>query len=277
MLTLVAAALHLTAAEPVAATPGAGDPDPPATVAEVVEAMIERYEGLWYRDFTFVQTVTYYDGDGAETRTETWYESLKIPGRLRIDVAPLGEGRTILYSHDVLYRFRGGEPESSNPSVHPLLLMGFDVCFMALEEVLAKLEGLGVALDRMHRTSWQGRPVWVLGAEAGDETSHQCWIDEERLVFVRQLNGGSEVQFNRYERMGRAWVAPEVVFINDGRITMLEEYYDMSIERELDDSAFLADGGVRPSWIPAGWAAGGRERARISGSARPGLRSRRLR
>ena len=252
MLTFVAAALHLTVQGPVAATRRAGDLNEPATVAEVVEAMIERYAGLWYRNFTFVQTVTFFDGDGTEARTETWYESLKIPGRLRIDVAPLEEGRTILYNDDVLYRFRGGELESSNPSVHPLLLMGFDVYFMALEEVLAKLEGLGVDLDRMHPASWQGRPVWVLGAEAGDETSHQFWIDRERLVFVRQLNGGSEVQFNRYERMGRAWVAPEVVFITGGRVTMLEEYYDMSIERDLDESAFLADGGVRPSWIPTG-------------------------
>ena len=37
--------------------------------------------------------------------------------------------------------------------------------------------------------------------------------------------------------------------MNGGKVTMLEEYYDMSIVRELDDSAFLPEGSVRPSWI----------------------------
>ncbi len=59
------------------------------TVAEVVEAMIERYVGLWYRDFTLVQTISYYDDDENVMRTETRYESIKMPGRLRIDVAPV--------------------------------------------------------------------------------------------------------------------------------------------------------------------------------------------
>ena len=222
------------------------------TVAEVVEAMIERYVGLWYRDFTFVQTISYYDDDENVTHKETWYESIKMPGRLRIDVAPVEQGRIIMFNDDMIYRFRGGELQGSNPTVHPLLLMGFDIYFLPAEEVLEKLEGLGVDLNTMHESTWQGRPVYVLGAEGGDETSHQFWIDQERLVFVRQINGESETRFNNYERMGGAWVSPEVVFMNGGKVTMLEEYYDMSIERELDDSAFLPEGSVRPSWIPGG-------------------------
>ena len=223
-----------------------------STVAEVVEAMIERYVGLWYRDFTFVQTTTYYDENEDVSRTETWYESIKMPGKLRIDVDPVEQGRIIMFNDDVIYRFQGGELQGSNPTVHPLLLMGFDIYFMPVEEVLEKLEGLGVDLDKMHVSSWQERAVYVLGAEEGDETSHQFWIDQERLVFVRQINGDSETQFNKYERMGRAWVSPEVVFMNAGKITLLEEYFDMSIERELDESAFLPEGSVRPAWISGG-------------------------
>ena len=224
----------------------------PETVAEVVEAMIERYVGMWYRDLTFVQTTTYYDADEAVSRTETWYESIRLPGKLRIDVAPTEQGRIIMFNDNTIYQFQGGELQGSQPTVHPLLLMGFDLYFMPVDEVLEKLEGLGVDLTKMHESTWQDRPVYVLGAEKGDETSHQFWIDRERLVFVRQINGDSETQFNKYERLGRAWVAPEVVFINAGKVTLLEEYDDMSITREVNESAFLPEGSVRPSWIPEG-------------------------
>jgi hypothetical protein len=224
----------------------------PETVAEVVEAMVERYVGMWYRDFTFVQTTSYYYDDENVSRTETWYESLRLPGKLRIDVAPVEQGRILMFNDDTFYQFQGGELQGSNPRVHPLLLMGFDIYFMPVDEVLEKLEGLGVDLDEMHESTWQDRPVYVLGAEEGDETSHQFWIDQERLVFVRQINGDSETQFNKYERLGGAWVSPEVVFMDGGKVTLLEEYSDMSIARELDESAFLPEGSVRPSWIPAG-------------------------
>ncbi len=248
---LIGAATPTTSAPSVVSDPGP-DQFAPETVAEVVEAMIERYVGMWYRDFTFVQTTSFYDAEENVSRTETWYESIRLPGKLRIDVDPVDQGRIIMFNDNTIYQFQGGELQGSQATVHPLLLMGFDVYFMPVYEVLEKLEGLGVDLDKMHESTWQDRPVYVLGADEGDETSHQFWIDQERLVFVREINGDSETQFNKYERLGRAWVAPEVVFMNAGKVTLLEEYYDMSVERELDDSAFLPEGSVRPSWIPEG-------------------------
>ena len=92
--------------------------------------------------------------------------------------------------------------------------------------------------------------MYVLGAEGGDETSHQFWIDQERLVFVRQLRGEQETQFNNYERLGGGWVAPEVVFLTAGKRTLLEQYRDIRTDHELNDDAFLAEGSRMHSWIP---------------------------
>ena len=222
----------------------------PETVEGVVEAMIERYVGMWYRDITFVQTTSYLDVEERVTRSEQWYESISLPGKLRIDVAPVGEGRVLIFNDEVFYQFEGGVLRGSSPQVHPLLLMGFDAYFMTVEDVLTRLEGLGVHLDRMHESMWQGRPVYVLGAERGDETSHQFWIDQERLVFVRQLRGEQETQFNNYERLGGGWVAPEVVFLTAGKRTLVEEYRDIRMDHDLEDNAFSAEGSRIPSWIP---------------------------
>lgn len=234
-------------------TPAPHDPHPaPESVRDVVEAMVERYEGEWYRDLTFVQTTSFYGADETVSRTEIWYESITLPGMLRVDVAPVEGRRSFIFRNDTVHRFAGGAHQGSQAGPHPLLLMGFDVYALSVEQTLAKLDILGVDAAVMHESTWQGRPVYVLGAEEGDLTSHQFWIDQERLVFVRQLQGPREVQFNNYERLGGGWIAPEVVFFNDGRRTLLEEYAEVRIDLAHDPEAFRADGGVRPAWVPSG-------------------------
>ncbi len=69
-------------------------------------------------------------------------------------------------------------------------------------------------------------------------------------MFVRQLRGEQETQFNNYERLGGGWVAPEVVFLTAGKRTLLEEYRDIRMDRDLEDNAFSAEGSRIPSWIP---------------------------
>src|SRR6478735_157960 len=57
---------------------------PPRSGTELVQQMHDRYAGKWYNALTFVQTTTFPDG-----RTETWYEAMTVPGKLRIDIAPV--------------------------------------------------------------------------------------------------------------------------------------------------------------------------------------------
>ena len=153
MITIALLAAHLLIGPRIQA---------PETVEGVVKAMIERYVGMWYRDITFVQTTSYYDADERVTRSEQWYESISLPGKLRIDVAPVREGRVLIFKDEVFHQFEGGVLRGSNPQVHPLLLMGFDAYFMTVEDVLTKLDGLGVDLDKMHESMWQGRPVYAV-------------------------------------------------------------------------------------------------------------------
>jgi hypothetical protein len=255
-----AAAAPVTASPPHAAATGtaaaaaAAAPLPP-TAEDVVRAMHERWAGTWYRTLTFVQKTTTYGPAGNVAGVETWYESMEMPGRLRIDVAPVGEGRVLLFRSDSLYVVQGGQgaaPAPPRPLVHGLLLMGFDVYHQPPEETLAKLAGLGVDLSSVHETTWQDRAVWVIGAAAGDETSNQFWVDRERLVFVRQLNGAREVRFNAYEPLGQAWISPEVAIFNEGRLVTLEEYSDMRVGMTFEDGVFDPARLTRPGWMPSG-------------------------
>jgi hypothetical protein len=83
--------------------------DPPRNGQELLALMHDRYAAKWYRTLTFTQKTTLPDG-----KVETWYEALELPGKLRIDIAPLDSMKTILFRNDSVYQFEGGG--SRNPS-----------------------------------------------------------------------------------------------------------------------------------------------------------------
>jgi hypothetical protein len=219
-------------------------PQPVASSApELVRMMHDRYDGQWYRTLTFVQRNSRYLANGSAD-TSTWYEALRVPSTLRIDIAPLSQKSGILFVHDSQYVIGGGRVTNAIASVHPLLVLAFDVYADPPERTAQRLKTLGFDLSRMHEDTWQGRSVYVVGAAKGDGRHKQFWIDRERLVFVRLLQPDrdttkvSEIQFNDYRQVGKGWVAPEVVFLTDGKPTFLERYEDVRADVALPDGTF---------------------------------------
>jgi hypothetical protein len=221
----------------------------PANGRELIKAMHDKYPA-WYATLTFVQKTT----DLRKNTVETWYEAARIPGMLRIDVAPIDSGKMILFRNDSIYQFGGGVLKASQPFVHPLMVLGFDVYRDPVERTIRRLEGLGFDLSKLREDSWQGRPVYVGGAAAGDTASRQFWIDKERLVFVRSLGTArsgalSETQFNKYEPLGEGWIAPEVVFKANGKTVITEEYSEMQADMKLPEALFDGSRYDEPGWV----------------------------
>ena len=225
--------------------------EPPRNGEELIQQMHDRYDGKWYRTLTFVQKTTLPNGS-----VETWYEALTAPGRLRIDVAPLDSMNTMIFRNDSLYDFRGGKLLRSKEMIHPLLVLGFDVYAQAPAVTVRKLQALKFDLSKLHETTWQGRPTYVVGAEAGDSTSPQFWIDKERLYFVRSLepsqkNPGTmlDTRFEKYQPMGDAWLEMEVVFLAGGEVKMREEYTEPRVGVALDPALYDTRQWTPPTWI----------------------------
>ncbi len=214
--------------------------------------MHARYHGKWYETLTFVQTTLFLK---PTPRTEIWYEAMRLPGLLRIDIAPVDSGNTLLFRADSLYQYRQSAFHAGRSLVHPLMVLGFDVYGDPPERTAAKLTALGFDLSRIHEAEWQGRPAYVVGAAKGDTTAAQFWIDRERLLFVRMLQpapnnaGISETLFNNYQRFGGGWVAVEVLFSLNGELTLKETYADVKVDVPLPDGLFDPDGYGRPGWV----------------------------
>jgi hypothetical protein len=223
----------------------------PKNGEELIALMRDRYAGKWYKTLTFIQKTTLADG-----KIETWYEALELPGKLRIDIAPLDSGRTLLFRNDSLYVFEQKKLKASQAFVHPLMVLGFDVYQAPVSETVRKLRDLRFDMSKLHQTTWQGRPTYVVGAERGDTTSPQFWIDAERLYFVRSLEPSkkdpsviNDTRFDKYIPLAGGWVEMEVLFLANGRQQVKEEYADPKPNVPLDPALFDPKSWTAPDWV----------------------------
>jgi hypothetical protein len=222
-------------------------PQPKDGIA-VLRAMHDRYAATWYQTMTFVQATTDEHGN-----VSTWYEGMTVPGFLRIDISPLDSGKAYLFRADSLYVIAADTVTTGGPFVHPLMVLGFDVYRQPVETTAAKLSALGIDLTKVREDVWQGRPVYVIGAAAGDTSSSQFWVDRDRLVFVRLIEprrgARTETQFNGYQPAGGGWVATEVVFFQNGKRMGSESYRDVKTDMTFPDAYFDPARFTRPGWV----------------------------
>lgn len=216
----------------------------PPSGRALVAAMHDRYVGKWYRTLSFVQLNTATNPTGAADHS-TWREYVALPGRLRIEFEPVDSANGLLFVHDSQFVFAGGRLTSATAFVHPLLVLGFDVYFDPAARTVSRLEQLGFDLATVHEDTWDGRPVYVVGAGSGDLRTRQFWVDRERLVCVRVLEPGrrdsartSDTRFNQYRAVDGAWLAAEMAFLVDGQQRWLEQYTAIQTALPLVDTLF---------------------------------------
>jgi len=213
--------------------------------------MHDRYAGKWYRTMSFTQKTTLGLASGGEL-VQTWYEAGMMPGRLRIDT-DLKSKSGQLFARDSVYVFTNGRLSSADTGSNPLLLLGFDVYAQPATRTISELRRRGFDLSVIHEGTWQGKPVYVVGAARGDTLSRQFWVDRDRLLFVRLIERGrqgrSDVRFNQYVETGGGWIAVEVVQLVNGRRRLLEEYSDVRTNVPLSDALFEPrQWGTAPHW-----------------------------
>ena len=221
---------------------------------QLVQAMQSKYAKSWYKTATFVQKTTNIDKDGNQ-KVETWYEAMSLPGSLRIDFTPTKDGNGILFSNGQVYSFKNGKVDTNRPFVHPPMVLGFDIYGLPQNDVMEKLKGLKFDLSIFREDTWQGRPVYVVGAKQGDLHSPQFWIDQKNLYFVRMLRPGGrdgaqtqETQFNKYVRLGGGWMSPEVIFKVDDKVVTTEEYSDLRANVKLPEKLFDPESFATVHW-----------------------------
>jgi len=211
---------------------------------DVLRAMHDRYTKSWYETLTFTQKSTTYNADGT-TKVETWYEAVRAPGRLRIDIGTAADNNGYLMVDGTLTIMRAGKESGTKPLENMLLVLGFDVYRQPSEKTADIAKAEGYDLKKIHEETWEGQPVYVVGAEKGDLQSKQFWVDKNRLLFMRLFEPSQkdpkqfqDIRFEDYRELAGGWVAARVEVYVDNKKTFSEEYSDIQGNPKLDPNTF---------------------------------------
>ena len=155
-----------------------------------------------------------------------------------------------VYAGDSFFVWHGDSVITRAATRNILLVIGFDVYRQPAETTLAVLDAEHFPMAPMHEETWEGRPVYVIGAAAGDLHSHQLWIDKDRLLFVRSIEPDDrdstktlDIRFDNYVKVGGGWLSERVEIYRDGKLVQREEYSDVRTNEAIDPQIFAPPAG----------------------------------
>ncbi len=216
-----------------------------ASGSAVVKAMHDLYAGKFVKTMSFLQNNTAYTSAGQEQHSQ-WYEHLEVPGKLRIAFLPATQRSGLVQVGDKVASFDNGIRVDFRPSVNPLLLLTADVYAAPVPTIMRGLDSLNVDTDVIRTDEWEGRPVYVVGAKAGDSTSNQMWIDAEKMLLLRFIQRGksterpmvSDIRVGGYKEIQGYQIPTEFLVIRNGRPVWREQYANVRINEDIPAGTF---------------------------------------
>ncbi len=210
----------------------------------VLRAMHDRYKTSWYDTLTFTQKSTTYNPDGT-TKVETWYEAALLPGKLRIDIGPPNDGNGYVMVDGTCDDHQGWQGNWNAAAGEYAASPRFDVYRQEPQTTIDVVKGQGYDLTKLREDTWEGHPVYVVGADKGDLQSRQFWVEKDTLLFVREMEPSrsdpktvDDIRFTDYRKLGGGWVAARVEVHADNKMVFSEEYSDIRANVKLDPAVF---------------------------------------
>src|SRR3569833_1362906 len=197
----------------------------------VLQKMYKRYHGKWHTTQSFNQTTEMYRKDTL-FKSQTWYEHILYPNKLRIDFDSLKSGNGIIFRADSTYVISKHKVERSVKNENELIFFLGGMYFVPFDQVLAHFKELHYDLSKFHTDTWKGKPMYVIGADKGDEKVYQHRIDQKKLVAVRFLKyeDGSKEEGTMEEQIpvkGGGWSEMLCKFYVNDHVLQIEKFHDV--------------------------------------------------
>lgn len=211
----------------------------------LVKGMHDRYAGKYLKTLSFLQNNTAYTTTGQEQKSQ-WYEHMEIPGKLRIAFLPASQKSGMVQVDDRVASFDNGIRVDFRPSIHPLLLLTADVYVLPVAAIMHGLDSLSVDAEIIRTDEWEGHPVYVVGAKAGDSTANQMWMDRDNLRLVRFIQRSkmgdrtivSDMRVRGYKDIQGFDVPTEFLVLRNGRPVWREVYADIRVNETFPPDTF---------------------------------------
>lgn len=205
---------------------------------------------------TFVQQTEFYRNDSL-IRKATWYEALRLPYDLRIDFDDLSKGNYVLYKKDSTYRFQNGTLRSVSADINPFIFFIGGMYFMPFDSALHQLKSKGYDVSKGYRTTWEGKPTYVIGRSNENDSSNSIWHDIENLWFVRLVEKNNrgpviDAHMKAHKKLSKGTSETKVDIYVNGKLVQVETYDQIKTDVPLDDALFdpLKASGAKHWFIP---------------------------
>jgi len=210
----------------------------------LLRAMHDRYQSSWYQTVTFTQKSTTYKPDGTST-ADTWYEAALLPGKLRIDIGRAANGNGYVLVDGNVTIVQNNKVVGTRPLVNMLLVLGFDVYTQDPDVTIKVVKGEGYDLSKLREDTWEGHPVYVVGADKGDLKARQFWVAKDTLLFVREIEPArsdpsklDDIRFMDYRPLDKAWIAARVEVHSEDKLVFSEDYTEIKANAKIGPAVF---------------------------------------
>jgi hypothetical protein len=201
---------------------------------DLMKEISERYYGKWFTQVKFSQNVYIYENDSL-VNSEINDEEYCFPSNLIIYEAPGDSANRNVYKNDSVFCYKNNELTSAEKITHGAVVFSMDIFSMTFPEIMkrwADFTPITYNINKFHERIYDGRKVYVIGADKGDTLSNQVWFDAEHLYFIKQIKntkskGLVEVSFLNYTQLEKGWIEQEVEFKSNGKVYMREKYFNI--------------------------------------------------
>lgn len=243
---------QLAACSVVRSAVGAGEESPPSSPAraeiaprnglEVIGAMRREHPSRELRSLAFTVLARDPGSPASVTRARTL---ATLPGRFRTTALPASRRTGTVRNQQRVAFFERGRRVVSRTRVDLATLLVYDVYAQGIDSTIKALDAAGVRYGLARRDRLDGNAVWVVGAETGDSSSPQFWVDarEWRVVRViqRDVRRASVLVDMRFSEFADALGVPiptRVDVYRNGEWTERQTITDVAINPAVPTRAF---------------------------------------
>jgi len=157
----------------------------PRNGLEIIGAMRRAHPARALKTVAFTVRATEYRTDSSRTAEARAFAQL--PGRFRLSILPTSRRSGFVRDGTQLSVFERGRRVASVNRLDLAMLLAYDVFAQSIDSTVRWLDIARVRVGLLRRDQFDGDRVWVIGADEGDVTSAQFWVDAERWRVVRVI------------------------------------------------------------------------------------------